>query len=75
MSRFVLASLAAALLCACATRVDSTDQFDEMEFRTGSNIPRLTPASDRVTSYSREAMEDFQRGTGSVMKRDPDSRR
>jgi hypothetical protein len=75
MSRFVLASLAAALLCACATRIDSNDQFDDMEFRTGSNIPRLTPASDRVTRFSREAMQDFQRGTGSVMKRDPDSRR
>jgi hypothetical protein len=63
------------LLCACATAIDSGEQSEDKEFRTGSNIPRLTPASDRVSQYSREAMQDFQRGTGSVMKRDPDSRR
>lgn len=73
MSRFILASLAAALLCACATFEPTVEQFEEQEFRTGSNLPRREHTPDNVSLHSKEMLDSFQRATGPI--RGPDSTR
>lgn len=63
MTRHLLVPFLAAMLLAACSSVDSnTEQREQKEYVTGSNIPRKDKSG--ITVHGRDALEEFQRSSG-----------
>ena len=65
MRQLILPLAAALLVSACATMDTKTEPREEKEVLTGSNIPRKDRSGSGVTVMSREALDAWQKQSGS----------